>query len=62
MVAQTSVAQPTILYIPVAVDMFGLGDFVDEGHFNAPGALKFAEAIATEVAPRPVPDLPRTLS
>ncbi|SEP49218.1 GDSL-like Lipase/Acylhydrolase family [Rhodospirillales bacterium URHD0017] len=38
------------VYIPVAIDTFGPGDFVDEGHFNAQGALKFATAIAPQVA------------
>jgi lysophospholipase L1-like esterase len=38
------------VYIPVAIGTFGPGDFVDEGHFNAQGALKFAAAIAPEVA------------
>ncbi len=38
------------VYIPVAVDAFGPGDFVDESHFNAQGALKLATAIAPQVA------------
>ncbi len=38
------------VYIQVAVDAFAPGDFVDEGHFNAQGALKFATAIAPQVA------------
>lgn len=38
------------VYIPIAVGTLGPGDFVDDGHFNAQGALKFAEAIAPQVA------------